>query len=74
MPLTWSKEVYSGRATTVAYDAEAQELYVTWAKGGRTSIYGPGVPAELADQLAYAGSVGSMLNTDIIPYFAHRYA
>ena len=69
----WEKEVYSDRASMVGYDDETKELLITWKKGGKTSIYGPGVPEALAQQLAYAGSVGSMLNTDIIPYYRHRY-
>lgn len=69
---TWSKDVYSSNVQTVAYDADTSDLYVTWAKG-RTSVYS-GVPAELADQVANAASVGSMLNAEIKPYYPHRYA
>ena len=70
--MAWEKEVYSSNVSTVGYDEESKELIITWAKGKR-SIYS-GVPAELADQLASASSVGSMLNAEIKPYYAHRYS
>lgn len=68
---TWSKDVYSSNVSTVGYDDETKELFITWTKGKR-SIYS-GVPAELAEQLANAASVGSMLNAEIKPYYNHRY-
>lgn len=68
---TWSKDVYSSNVSTVGYDDETKELLITWTKGKR-SIYS-GVPEELAEQLANAPSVGSMMRTEIIPYFSHRY-
>lgn len=68
---TWEKYVYSSNVSVVGYDDESKELFITWTKGKR-SIYS-GVPAELAEQLANAGSVGSMMRTDIIPYYPHRY-
>jgi hypothetical protein len=70
--MAWSKEVYSSNVSTVGYDEETKELTITWAKG-KTSIYS-GVPAELAEQLASASSVGSMMRTEIVPYYPHRYA
>lgn len=67
----WSKEVYSSNVSTVGYDPDTKELIITWTKGKR-SIYS-GVPEELAEQLANASSVGSMLNAEVKPYFPHRY-
>ena len=67
----WSRDVYSSNVSTVAYDEEKQELYITWSRGKR-SIYA-GVPSQLADDLANAPSVGSMLNAEIKPYYQHRY-
>lgn len=67
----WSKSVYSSNVSEVGYDPETKELAVTWTKGKR-SIYS-GVPEELAEQLVNAPSVGSMMRTEIIPYFSHRY-
>jgi hypothetical protein len=68
----WSKPVYSSNVSEVGYDPETGELIITWTKGKR-SIYS-GVPEELAEQLANAPSVGSMLNAEIKPYYSHRYA
>lgn len=67
----WSKDVYSSNVASVGYDSETKELIITWTKGKR-SIYS-GVPEELAEQLANASSVGSMLNAEIKPYYVHRY-
>ncbi len=69
--MPWSQHVFSSMVSMVAYDETTQELAVTWAKGKR-SIYS-GVPEELAVQLANAPSVGQMINTEIKPYYAHRY-
>lgn len=69
--MAWSKDVYSSNVSVVAYDEETKDLIITWTKGKR-SIYS-GVPEELAVQLSNAGSVGSMLNAEIKPYYPHRY-
>jgi hypothetical protein len=55
----------------IGYREDAKEMTVVWIKG-RRSVYS-GVPEELALQVANAPSVGSMLNTDIKPYYSHRY-
>ena len=68
----WSKSVYSSNASEIAYREEGNEMIVTWNKGSRKSVYS-GVPEELALQVANAPSVGSILNTEIKPYFPHRY-
>jgi len=70
--MAWNRHVYSSNVSEVGYDPETKELLITWTKGKR-SIYS-GVPEELAEQLANAPSVGSMLNTEIKPYYVHRYA
>lgn len=69
MAETWSKNVYSSNVSTVGYDEEEKVLYVTFLKGGAKYAY-QGVPAELADNLANAPLVGSMLRTEIIPYYS----
>ena len=69
--MSWSRDVFSSNVSTVGYDPETKELSVTWSKGKR-SIYS-NVPEELAEQLANAPSVGSMLNSEIKPYYSHRY-
>ena len=68
----WSKDVYSSNVSSVGYDSDSKELSITWTKGKR-SIYS-GVPEELAEQLVNAPSVGSMLNSEVKPYYAHRYS
>ena len=67
----WSKSVYSSNVSEVAYDEETKELTITWTRGKR-SIYS-GVPEELAIDLSNAPSVGGMLNSEIKPYYSHRY-
>lgn len=67
----WDKDVISSNVSNVAYEAEGQQLIITWAKG-RRSMYS-GVPEDVALQLANAPSVGSMLNSDIKPYYPHQY-
>lgn len=67
----WNKDVYSSNVQNVAYNSETKELLVTWTRGKR-SIY-EGVPEELAVDLVNAPSVGSMLNSEVKPYYAHRY-
>ena len=69
--MTWEKDVYSSQVAKVGYDAETKELYITWVKGKR-SIYA-GVPEQLAIDLSNAPSVGSMMNSEIKPYYPHRY-
>jgi len=68
----WSKPVFSTNASEIAYEEEGGRLIVTWAKGGRRSVY-TGVPEDLAIQCANAASVGSFLNTEIKPNFPHEY-
>ena len=71
MPETWSQNVSSKQASVIGYDADAEELLVTW-KSGRQSAY-QGVPEALAQQLANAPSVGQMLNSEIKNQYPHRY-
>ena len=68
----WTKNVYSSNVQEVGYDPETKELYITWTRG-KQSIYS-GVPEELAVDLSNAPSVGSMLNSEVKPFYAHRYA
>lgn len=68
----WTRHVYSTNVSEVGYDEETHELFITWTRG-KQSVYS-GVPEELAEQLVNAPSVGSMLNSEVKPYYAHRYA
>lgn len=71
MPATWTKAVYSTMVSEVGWDQETQDLLVTWANG-RQSAYA-GVPEDVAVSLSNAPSVGSMINSDVKPYYPHRY-
>lgn len=68
--MAWTKNVFSTMVTSVAYDEEKAELSVTWAKGGKTSVYA-GVPEGVALDLSNAPSVGQMVITEIKPYYQH---
>jgi KTSC domain len=70
--MTWEKSVISSNVSAIGYDVNTNELFVTWLRNGRVSIYSE-VPETLADQLTKAPSVTSMINSDIKPYFDHRY-
>jgi len=70
--MSWEKSVFSSMVSSVGYDTDTEELIIVWARSGRQSRYS-GVPEGLADQLARAPSVGQMLNSEIKPYFKHRY-
>lgn len=67
----WQKPVYSSNVNEIGYREEQHEMTVAWSKG-KVSVYS-GVPEELALQVANAPSVGSILNSDIKPYYQHRY-
>lgn len=68
----WNKDVVSSNVANVAYQEEGNRLIITWNKGARRSVYTP-VPEDLALQVASAASVGSILNTEIKPFFEHHY-
>ncbi len=70
--MSWSQNVASSNVSSVSYDSDTSELEVTWMKSGKTSVYS-GVPEDVAVRLANAPSVGSMLNNEIKPYYAHHY-
>ena len=69
--MSWTKSVYSTMATEIGYNDDTKEMMVRWTNG-RVSAYA-GVSEDLADQVANAPSVGTMLNNEIKPNFAHRY-
>ncbi len=66
------KSVFSDRVSQIGYDPDTSELAVIWKNNGRRSLYS-GVPAELANEVMNAASVGAALNADIIGTFDHRY-
>lgn len=62
MSITWTQEVYSSNLASVAYDTEAQEMIVTFRKGGRYAY--SNVTEEQALQLANAPSAGSLFHAE----------
>jgi len=56
----------------VGYDSNAKELHVTW-HSGRTSIY-EGVSEDAAERVSRSTSVGSSINSQIKPFYKHRYS
>lgn len=70
--MSWSKFVFSEMVSEVGYDSDTQELLITWAKSGRRSAY-QDVPEDVAESLANASSVGQMMNSEIKPFYSHRY-
>jgi KTSC domain len=70
--MSWSRPVYSSMVSAISYDSDKEEMAVTWARGGRTSVYS-GVSEGLADEVSRAPSVGGMINSDIKPFYSHRY-
>jgi hypothetical protein len=69
--VTWERSVYSSMAQSIGYDADREEMIVTW-KNGRQSAYS-GVPEDVAMNAANAASVGEFLNEEVKPIYAHRY-
>ena len=70
--MSWEKTVFSSNVSAVGYDSETGDLLVTWSKSGKVSAYS-GVPESTALELSRAPSVGQMINSDIKPYYQHRY-
>ena len=70
--MSWDRPVFSSNVSSVGFDSESGDLLVTWSKSGKVSAYA-GVPEDKALELSRAPSVGQMLNSDIKPYYQHRY-
>jgi hypothetical protein len=56
----------------VGYDPDTQEMSITWEKSGKTSIYS-GVPEDVAESCSRAPSVGQFINSEVKPFYSHRY-
>jgi hypothetical protein len=72
--MSWSQNVFSSHVNTIAYDDSTGEMIVTW-DNGRRSAYS-NVSEEMAQQIANAPSVGSMLHSEIKSNpgrYPHRY-
>ena len=70
--VSWSRSVYSSNVSEVGYDSDTEELLITWLKSGRVSAYA-GVPEDVAEACSRAPSVGSFVNSEIKPFYQHRY-
>lgn len=66
------RDVFSSHVDRIGYDAEAEELTVEWKKG-KTSVYS-GVPADVAESVMNAFSVGQAIHNQIKSNYPHRYA
>lgn len=66
------RHVFSSTVSRIGHDQATQELHVEWTRG-KTSIY-KGVPAEKAQQVMNAASVGQALHTMIKGQHEHVYA
>lgn len=70
--MSWMRSVYSSNASEIGYDTDTGELLVVWTKSGKTSAYA-GVPEDVAEACASAPSVGQFLNSEVKPFYSHRY-
>lgn len=70
--MSWTKAVYSSMVSEVSWDEKTGEMIVTWARSGKRSAY-KGVTEDLAIEVSNAASVGQFINSEIKPYFGHRY-
>ena len=69
---SWNVSVFSSMVQEVGWDAETQEIIVTWARSGKRSAYA-GADESVALELSRAPSVGQMIHQEIRPYYSHRY-
>ena len=72
--MAWSTGVISSNVREIGWTDEdgTPAMTVTW-NSGRVSAY-IGVDEETAVAVSKAPSVGQMINVEVKPYFAHRYA
>lgn len=65
------KSVFSSNVSEIGYDQETEELHVTW-NSGKTSVYGPGISPDLANETMNSFSIGQAVR-GIKAQFPHRY-
>ena len=65
------QRVFSSTVQHISHDPSTGDMSVAW-KDGKTSVY-KGVPADLAQQVANAPSVGKALHALVKPHFTHEY-
>lgn len=66
------RAVYSSTVNRIGYADDTSELWVQW-NNGRKSVY-EGVPADVADTVMNAWSIGKALNDMVKNVYEHRYA
>lgn len=66
------RQVFSSSVAEIGYDADRKTLLVQWGRTGKVSAY-QGVPADLADEVMNAPSVGQALREQIQGNYAHKY-
>lgn len=69
--MSWQQSVFSSMITDIGWDDASEELLVTF-KNGRTAAY-KGPDEAKAQELANAGSVGQMFNSEIKNFYPFRY-
>jgi len=62
---------FSSHVNAVGYDENSSELHVVF-KNGKTAVY-QGVPADVAERVQGAASVGSALHDLVKGKFEHKY-
>jgi len=67
---TWSQSVYSSMVQEISYEADREEMIVTWSNGSQGAY--SGVPEDVAQSCAHAASVGQFINSEIKPIYAYR--
>ena len=68
--VTWSQSVFSKMAQEISYDADREEMIVTWTNGSQGAY--SGVPEDVAYSCAHAASVGQFIISEIKPVYAYR--
>ena len=70
--MSWMRSVYSDMVAEVGWSDDGQEVLIKWKKSGRVSAYA-GASEDVAEACANAPSVGQFVNSEIKPFYQHRY-
>lgn len=70
MSETWEQPVMSKMCQSISYDADTQEMIVTWNNGTRGAYQG--VSEDIATQCSKAASVGNYIISEIKPNYSYR--
>jgi hypothetical protein len=66
------RSVYSSHVAEIGYDPDANALHVVYKSSGKHAVY-RGVPAEVADTVLTAPSIGEALRENIKGVFQFGY-